>query len=220
MNYADTKSVPAVLAATDAGGFTAIASTGSVDRDGEVVAPGCFAHPTLPDSVPVHLDHNLTVAGLVGRGRPYYVGDQLWIDGRFSSTPEAQSARRKAAEGVLDSMSIVFRGLEWRTVDGVRTCVRGDLLAADLVTVPSQPQARVLSVRGGLGGPSVVPQARRVLADALLELARVELKHARSVLAADPRSGSARDRVERALREPSPLSARRHVEERLRGLDR
>lgn len=215
MTYPRTKTLPGSLTSSDAGGFVAICSTGSIDRDGEIVAPHAL---TLPPTVPVHLDHNLTVSGLVGRGRPYYVGDQLRIDGTFSSTPEAQSARQKAAEGVLDSMSIVFRAKEWRTVGGVRTCVDGELLAADLVTVPSQPEARVLSVRG-FGGSATIPEARRVIASALLELARSEIKTAQCVLA-ESGATSARDRVDRALHEPSPQSARRHVETLLRGLDR
>lgn len=160
----------AKLAAADGGGFTAIASTGSVDRDGEIVAPGCFT--PLPASIPIHLDHVMTVESLVGRGRPYYVGAELRVDGVFASTVKAQEARQKAADGVLDSMSIVFRGLEWQTVDGVRTCVRGELLAADLVTIPSNRDARVLAVRGW---SEPVSQPRKALADAALLLARLTL---------------------------------------------
>lgn len=193
----DLKRAPATVAAADAGGFTAIASTGSVDRDGEVILPGALA--PLPKSVPVHVDHNLTVAGLVGRGRPYYVGDQLRIDATFSNTPEAQSARQKAADGVLDSMSIVFRGEQWRQVDGVRTCVKGELFAVDLVTIPSNRDARLLSVRGYT--PSApVSEARRAVADALLELAREELKDAGRVLR-DGRNGPLRQRIDRLVRD-------------------
>ena len=81
----------------DSGGFTAIASNGDVDRDGERILPGCFA--PLPDSVGVHLDHTFQAVTLVARARPYYVLDELRIDAKFSGTQDAQQVRENVMDG-------------------------------------------------------------------------------------------------------------------------
>lgn len=36
------------------------------------------------------------------------------IDARFASTNDSQDVRRKVAEGVIDNISIVFLGHEWK----------------------------------------------------------------------------------------------------------
>ena len=84
---------------TDAGGFVAVASTASVDRDGEVILPGAF-NP-LPASLPVHINHTANVRDLVARARPYYEGGRLMIEARFASTSAAQDARTLVTEGIL-----------------------------------------------------------------------------------------------------------------------
>lgn len=201
-------SVGATIAKADAGGFTAVASNGDIDRDGERILPGCFS--PLPASVPVHLDHTMRAATVVARGRPYYSGDELLIDARFSGDVASQDIRAKVAEGIIDSLSIVFRGLQWRDIDGVRTCVKGELLAADLVSVPSNPGARVLAVRSLAGWPSPIDEARRVAADAVMTLARLEIA---SVKHQHTRPGSHRRLVDDVIREalvdrPGPTSAR------------
>lgn len=158
------------------GGFTAVASNGDLDRDGERIRPHCF--DPLPESVPIGLDHTMTAAGVIGRGRPFYSGNQLLVDVKFASTPDAQQVRAKVKDRTLDSLSIVFRGQQWEQVDGVRTCTRGELLAVDIVSVPSNVGARVLSMRS-MGG-DVREQARHVTADALLALARGQVAECKS----------------------------------------
>src|SRR4051794_33297696 len=103
---ARVEAVDAAITSADAGGFTAIASTGNMDRDGEIVRPGALS--PLPDSIPVHLDHVISADNTVARAVPYYVGNRLMIDARFGSDEKAQQARRKVAEGLIDSVSIVF----------------------------------------------------------------------------------------------------------------
>ena len=41
----------------------------------------------------------------------------------------------------------MFRGIDWDESSGTRTLVKGELLAADIVSIPSQPGARILSMR-------------------------------------------------------------------------
>ena len=52
-------------------------------------------------------------------------------------------------------MSIVFRGLMWRDIEGVRMCVKGELPACDLVSVASNSGARILSMRSARTRPIV-----------------------------------------------------------------
>lgn len=174
---AGASTVGAEIDHTTAGGFTAIASNGDLDRDGERIMPGCFS--PLPASIPVGLDHTMSAAGVIARARPYYRLDALMIDATFAGTPDAQQVRAKIADGTLDSLSIVFRGIKWEQVAGVRTCVAGELLACDVVAVPSNAGARVLSSRSWGVSPSEA--VRDAVADALLVLARgqvAELKAA------------------------------------------
>lgn len=191
---AGASTVGAEIDRSSAGGFVAIASNGDVDRDGERILPGCF--DPLPASIPVHLDHTMRASSVVARGRPYYRGGVLMIDATFASTTDAQEVRTKVADGTLDSLSIVFLGSEWRDVDGVRTCVKGELLAADIVSVPSNRGARILSMRsvGSVG------DARRQIADALLEIARADVRECQSLLRAIP-GGPHRRHVDDLIRE-------------------
>ena len=110
------KSLTAAIERPSPGGFVAVASTASRDRDGEVIAYGAFA--PLPNSVPCHVDHVMTAAGVVGRGRPYYSGDKLFVDVALASTADAQVIRDKLHEGVLSTVSIAFLGELWDTIQG------------------------------------------------------------------------------------------------------
>lgn len=182
----------------EGGGFIAVASDGSLDRDGEIVRPGAF-NP-LPASIPVHLDHTMRAADVIGGGKPFYSGDKLMIDVRLASTPDAQVVRQKLADEIIDSVSIVFLGETWETVDGVKTLVRGELLACDIVSVPSQPNARVLSSRAlKIASREMVNQ---VVADAILTVARLEIDEAKAVLAGADKQANRREaaRLMRAFR--------------------
>ncbi len=130
------------------GGFEAVASVPSVDRDGEVIAKGAF--DPLPDyEIPIHVDHNMSVATLVGVGKVFYEGDDLRIKGRFSSDAFAQNVRSKVNEGILGWVSVGFMGAKTQVKDGVPTITKAELLEVSLVTVPSNRDARVLISKSG-----------------------------------------------------------------------
>lgn len=160
----------------DSGGFVAIASTTDVDRDGEVIDYGAFS--PLPASLPVHADHNASVRNLVARAVPSYRDGKLMIDATFASTPDAQAVRQKVLDGVLDTVSVVFHNAKREVRGGVTHITGGELLAVDLVTVPSNRSARVLSVRS-FGAGRAVAEARRA---ALLAAIELELADARKTL--------------------------------------
>jgi HK97 family phage prohead protease len=139
------RSLRAKIATVDAGGWTAVASAPTLDRDGEVIAAGAFE--PLPASVPVHLNHELRVESLVGRARPRYQGGKLIIDGVFAGTELAASTRQLVLDGTLNTMSVVFIGSQRKTIDQVPTITRAELVAVDFVSIPSNRDAVVLSAR-------------------------------------------------------------------------
>lgn len=214
---AGLSAVEAVVQRVEGGGFTAVISDGDIDRDGERIAPGALS--PLPASVPVHLDHTMAASSVVARGVPRYSGDRLLIDATFASTKDAQVVRQKVADGVIDSLSIVFRGLRWETIAGVRTCVKGELYAADLVSVPSNSRARVLSYRAFDLAGDAVAQARWVAWDALRHMALTEAASAKRYLAAATGRGGARADVDAMLAEVlDPTPARSAVRNFIRSL--
>ncbi|GAA4698036.1 hypothetical protein [Nocardioides nanhaiensis] len=172
--------VPIASSEADAGGgFTAIASTASIDRDGEVIAVGAF-NP-LPATVPVHADHVASVDTIVGRARPRYDAGRLLVDVTLGSGAREQDVRRKIREGLLDSVSIVFIGHRWEIIEGVRTCTAGELLAVDVVTVPSQRDARILGVRS-MSTPAADPLASVRALRRLVLAADAEIVQAKAAL--------------------------------------
>lgn len=183
--------IDARITESDAGSFTAVASTGSKDRDGEIIVPGAFS--PLPQSIPVHLDHDMRAANVVARARPYYRGNQLLIDAVFGSDSGAQEARRKVAEGLVDSVSIVFLASEKRDVKGVPTVFKGELLACDLVSIPANSEARILSSRSLYRAMS--PTTADARTEALLALAVVELAEAKNLLRSMPRTAGRNRRL-------------------------
>lgn len=130
----------------DSGEFEAILSMPTLDRDKEVVDSGAF-NP-LPESIPIHVDHNMSVRSLVARGRPYYEGETLMVSGKFASSPDAQLVRQLAVEGILDSMSVGFLDAKRYTDEkGVPHIGRGELIEASFVTVPSNREALVMAAK-------------------------------------------------------------------------
>jgi HK97 family phage prohead protease len=167
------------------GGFTAVASDGSVDRDGEIIDPGAFE--PLPSKVPVHLGHG---GPLVGSGRPRYAGTRLLIDATFAVTKQAQEARELVKGGHLEQMSVVFMRGQDKVVQGVRHITKGELLACDLVSIPSNRETRVLASRD-YSGTMTVAEARRFVDKTIRDLVRMDLEEVEQLLAAERGPASA-----------------------------
>lgn len=186
---------PAGITRRDGGGFVAVASTDDLDRDGEIIAAGALSW--TGNTVPVHLDHTMSAASVIGRARPAYEGRRLMVDVTLASTADAQLVRQKVADGVLDSVSIVFLGQKWENREGVRTCVKGELLAVDVVSVPAQPNARILSARSlRMAMREITAEAR---AEALLALVAAEVAESKAFLLRHGR-GHTRHRVDAEIR--------------------
>lgn len=130
------------------GEWSAVLSAPVLDRDNEVIAGKAFAADRpLPAIIPIHVDHDMSVRGLVGSARPYYDGDILKASGTFASTPYAQTVRTMVLEGHLRTMSVGFMSPRVEMREGKRTVVSAELLEGSFVTVPSNRDALVDSAK-------------------------------------------------------------------------
>lgn len=131
--------------ATDApnGGFTAVLSTPSIDRDGDELARDEWVEP-LPDRITLDVDHEMSVQGTIGSARPYFDdAGRLMIDAAFASTPKAQEVRSLIREGHVNSVSVAFM-TDRSKKDGTP---RRELLNAGVVAIPSNRDAVILSAK-------------------------------------------------------------------------
>lgn len=199
--------------ARDGGTWTAIGSAPTEDRDGEVVDAFAFAnHPKgLPESIPVHDGHRFEGSKtLVGRARPHYDRNGvLLLEGAFAPTDAGQEVRGLVRDGFLDSMSVVFIDPERYTKDGTPHIKAAELLACDFVSIPSNRDARVLTVRS-YGPDEFRRYISSVLADAERTLVDLAVADAKALLAetAEPRfvrGKSARAQVDAFLRDRGVL---------------
>lgn len=127
------------------GSFEAVLSMPTVDRDNEVIDAKAF--DPLPDHITIDIDHAMTVEKTVGSGQPYYDQDGiLRFKGTYASHPLAQMVRGLVDEGHIRTMSVAFMpGGEWKfsEKDGKNHLVRGELLNAGIVGIPSNREALI-----------------------------------------------------------------------------
>lgn len=141
--------VKAVDTEEPSGGFEAVISAPTLDRDGEVIAAGAFAAKSpLPESIPIHINHEFDVEKVVGRAVPYYDGDILKVKGVFDADERSQLVRSKVMSGSVNRMSVGFMGASKETKDGIQTITAAELLEASFVSVSSNREAAVLAVKG------------------------------------------------------------------------
>jgi hypothetical protein len=106
------------------GGFIAVASDESLDRDGERLYRSEWKTP-LPERITVDSDHGMSVATTIGSARPYFDGDRLMIDAAFSSLERAQEVRTLVTEGHIKTVSVAALVDRWGGDAGI------DLVAKD-----------------------------------------------------------------------------------------
>lgn len=126
----------------DTGGFEAVLSTPDVDRDGESIDIKSWGE--LPPSVPVNLDHEMNISGLVGTGIPRFEDGVVKLSVTFASTPEAQKARTLVNEGHIKATSVEFLRKTETDTKGVKTTSR-EMIGAALTNYPANIKAVVLS---------------------------------------------------------------------------
>lgn len=127
--------------------FTAVASTATEDRQGEVVAVEGWQLKNFKEN-PILLfmhDHN----------KPLGKATKVWIDKTASkpkmmfkgfistATDYGRAAKQLMEEGILNSFSVGFRPLE---IDG-NTITKSELYEISLVSVPANPDARLVAAK-------------------------------------------------------------------------
>lgn len=129
------------------GGFTAIISDPTKDRDGERIMTGAF--DPLPARIPVDINHSRSVLDTIGSAVPYYDGDRLMADTSFASTDAAQEVRKLMAEGHITGVSVMYRSAERGEpmADGAIPIHKAELIKFGVVDVPANPSARALAVK-------------------------------------------------------------------------
>ena len=121
------------------GGFTAILSTPSQDRDGDKLNRNEWIEP-LQERYPLDVDHGMTVADTIGSFKPYFDGDTLMMRAYFSSLKNAQDVRTLVDEKHIRSVSVAFM-TDKSKKDGEP---RRELLNAGIVAIPSNRDAVIL----------------------------------------------------------------------------
>lgn len=125
------------------GGFVAIASTPSRDRDGDVLSRDEWL--PLPDRLTVDADHGMSVASTIGSARPYFDDSgRLMIDAAFSSIDRAQEVRTLIREGHVSTVSVAFLTDQAAKAAGLPF---RELLNVGVVSIPANPDAVILDAK-------------------------------------------------------------------------
>jgi HK97 family phage prohead protease len=151
------------------GEFEAILSAPTLDRDGEVIDAKAFE--PLPESIVIHVDHAMGVSTAVARAVPAYEGDLLVAKGYYGSDAESQAVRQKVIDGIITTMSVGFMDAQREIKDGVTHIVKGELLEASFVSVPSNREALVLAAKSARLDEAVATRDYKSLAGSFEERA-------------------------------------------------
>lgn len=135
------------------GGFVAVLSTPSVDRDGDTLKREEWKDFAPGFRYPLDIDHEMSVADTVGSFEPYWDGDTMMMRATFASTAKAQEVRTLVREGHVSGVSVAFL-----TDKSVEDGPSRELLNAGIVAIPSNRDALILAskaasaLKDALGG--------------------------------------------------------------------
>lgn len=128
--------------------FTAIASTATVDRHGEVVSPEGWDLENFKKNPVLLWSHDHTIPA-IGRASKIWVegfGSQakLMFSGVWQTvTEEGKAAAQLVADGILNSFSVGFLPYDMQG----NTYTEQELLEISLVNVPANPDAMMLAYK-------------------------------------------------------------------------
>jgi hypothetical protein len=128
------------------GAFQVVLSAPTKDRDGDTLLSDEWKQP-LPEHITFDIDHEMSVKGTVGSGRPWIDHDNtlgqgkgaLIVDGTYSSLPHAQDVRTLVKEGHINRTSVAF--MSEKTQKDGKSAVTRELLNGAFVAVPSNREA-------------------------------------------------------------------------------
>jgi HK97 family phage prohead protease len=150
------KQVGAVAAATDAGTFSAIAATYSLDRQGDVIVPGAFAKTieawrSAGKMIPIAWNHSGEAADIIGYIDPAFMREQeagLYVEGRLdleNSETAREAWRSMKANSV--GLSFGFKSDSRKRADGVTELTNIDLFEISVTATPANFDTRVLAMK-------------------------------------------------------------------------
>jgi HK97 family phage prohead protease len=142
---------------TDAGEFTAIAATWSVDRQNEQIVKGAFEdtitawkHQGRP--IPVHWDHKGDAASVIGSVDPQSMAETdegLRVEGQLDlqDSEVAREAWRSMKAGRIALSFGYLVTADFKREDGVRELLGIDLFEVSLTPSPANPDTRIVSMK-------------------------------------------------------------------------
>ncbi len=134
------------------GTFNVIASTGDVDRDGEIINPKGWELDNFRKNPVILWAHNYSALP-IGKATKIEVNEKgLVMEGVFASkeaNPLAQQVRKLHDEGIQSAVSVGFMPLE-RNAANESVIERAELLELSFVPVPANPNALALALAKGI----------------------------------------------------------------------
>ena len=126
--------------------YTITASTPEIDRDGEIILPIAFKR-----SLPEYLKKNPVILWMhdmwsppIARAVNGRVGDTFELDIKFSSTPFAQEIKTLVDEGILNTVSVGGRYVDWEVdSEGRKVVTDLELWETSIVSIPSNRSATI-----------------------------------------------------------------------------
>jgi len=126
--------------------YTITASTPDIDRDDEIILPTAFKN-----SLPKYLKQNPVILWMhdmwsppVARAVDGRIGDSFELDIAFASTPFAQEIKTLVDEGMLNTVSVGGRYVDWDfDTDGRKVVTDLELWETSIVTIPSNRSALI-----------------------------------------------------------------------------
>jgi HK97 family phage prohead protease len=134
--------------------FTYIASTGGVDRAGDIIDPSGWQLDRYRQNPVVLFAHHWHMPPIGKAEKVWVQENKLMAIVRYADTPLGREVARLNAEGYMAAVSVGFIPLEWEPRINSRTgfpmglhCHRQELLEISAVPIPANPEA----VRKGHG---------------------------------------------------------------------
>jgi len=190
--------------------FTAVASSEVEDRQGEVVVQSGWSLTNFKKN-PILLwmhDHE----------KPLGKAERVWLDktgkspvlkfkGRISTATEyGRAAKQLMEEGILNSFSVGFRALE---MDG-NSITKAELFEISLVSVPANPEARLLAAKSLEGAGFKESVIKDVIGDQDESIAELKEQIAELKKEASEAKALAEDAV-KGLQHLAPLGSKPEV---------
>ncbi len=158
-----------------------VASDETLDRHGEVLPISQWDLSKFMGSPRMLVDHNHEVSSIVGKWNDTHVqGTQLQMTADFHDfTPLAKAVAQMVQEGYLDTVSVGFIP-HGPTQDGGKESF--ELIECSWVTVPANPNARVMAAMKALEGKEISVEEKKLIEEYVGEKTEQEPEEIKNVI--------------------------------------